>query len=96
MVWDEPLPENAFSLSTDQSATLFIHKATVENTGYYTCVYENREAEADVEPEEEQEAGIYVFVPGELWILSRRRWEHEARLFDFCTIAVLKVMMAGW
>lgn len=64
VVWMEPLLENTFVLPGYYTATLFIYNATVENTGYYMCNYENREGEADGELEEENETGIYVFVPG--------------------------------
>lgn len=60
----EPLLENTFVFPGYYTATLFIYNATVENTGYYMCTYENREGEADGELEEEDETGIYVFVPG--------------------------------
>lgn len=60
----EPLLENTFVLPGYYTATLFIYNATVENTGYYMCTYESRESEADGELEEENETGIYVFVPG--------------------------------
>lgn len=64
VVWTEPLLHNSFVFPGYYTATLFIYNATVENTGYYTCTYENGEDEADGELEEENETGIYVFVPG--------------------------------
>lgn len=64
VVWAEPLLENTHVMPGFYTATLFIDNATVENTGYYTCTYENREGEADGESEEDYEAGIYIFVPG--------------------------------
>lgn len=64
VVWMEPLLKNTFVFPGYYTATLFIFNATVENTGYYTCTYENREGEADGELEEENETEIYVFVPG--------------------------------
>lgn len=70
VVWTEPLLENTFVFPGYYTATLFIYNATVENTGYYMCTYENREGEADGELEEENEIGIYVFVPGKQAILS--------------------------
>lgn len=57
VVWVEPLPTNSFVFPGYYTATLFIYNATVENTGYYTCTYE--------QPQEDNEAEIYVFVPGE-------------------------------
>lgn len=65
MVWAEPLPKNTFVYPGYYTATLFIYNATVENTGYYMCAYESPESEPDDDPEEDNEAGIYVFVPGE-------------------------------
>lgn len=64
VVWAEPLPENTFVYPGYYTATLFIDNATVENTGYYMCVYETQEGQLESEPEEDNEAGIYVFVPG--------------------------------
>lgn len=61
VVWAEPLPDNTFVLPGFYTATLFIYNATVENTGYYMCTYET----FDGEPED-NEAGIYVFVPDPL------------------------------
>ncbi|KAM8873655.1 platelet-derived growth factor receptor alpha isoform 2-T2 [Spinachia spinachia] len=58
VIWVEPLPENTFVRSGHNTATLFIYNASVENTDYYTCTYESPQGE----PEEENEAGIYVFV----------------------------------
>lgn len=63
-MWVEPLLENTFVYPGYYTATLFIYNATVENTGYYMCTYENREGEGDGELEEDNEVGIYVFVPG--------------------------------
>ncbi|XP_053286553.1 platelet-derived growth factor receptor alpha [Pleuronectes platessa] len=63
VVWAEPLPANTFVYPGYYTATLFIYNATVENTGYYMCVYESPEGEMDGEPDEDNEAGIYVFVP---------------------------------
>ncbi|XP_028300005.1 platelet-derived growth factor receptor alpha isoform X2 [Gouania willdenowi] len=63
VVWVEPLPQNTFVFPGYYTATLFIFNATVENTGYYMCAYENQEGELDGEPDEENETGIYVFVP---------------------------------
>ncbi|XP_058495284.1 platelet-derived growth factor receptor alpha isoform X2 [Solea solea] len=62
VVWAEPLPENTFVFPGYYTATLFIYNVTVENTGYYMCVYENLDGELETEPEEDTEAGIYVFV----------------------------------
>ncbi|XP_068448927.1 platelet-derived growth factor receptor alpha isoform X2 [Clinocottus analis] len=59
VLWAEPLPANSFVLPGYYTATLFIYNATVENTAYYMCTYETPEGE----PEEDNEAGIYVFVP---------------------------------
>ncbi|KAK9518941.1 hypothetical protein VZT92_021706 [Zoarces viviparus] len=59
VVWVEPLPTNTFVMPGYYTATLFIFNATVENTNYYMCTYESLEGE----PEEDNEAGIYVFVP---------------------------------
>uniref|UniRef100_A0A3B4BJK1 Ig-like domain-containing protein n=1 Tax=Periophthalmus magnuspinnatus TaxID=409849 RepID=A0A3B4BJK1_9GOBI len=61
VIWAEPLPDNAFALPGFYTSTLFIYNATVENTGYYMCTYET----FDGEPEQ-NEAGIYVFVPDPL------------------------------
>ncbi|XP_031167585.1 platelet-derived growth factor receptor alpha [Sander lucioperca] len=63
VVWAEPLPKNTFVYPGYYTATLFIYNATVENTGYYMCTYESPEGDLEVEPEEDNEAGIYVFVP---------------------------------
>uniref|UniRef100_A0A3B4X6H9 Ig-like domain-containing protein n=1 Tax=Seriola lalandi dorsalis TaxID=1841481 RepID=A0A3B4X6H9_SERLL len=64
VVWAEPLPENTFVLPGYFTSTLFIYNATVGNTRYYMCVYEGREGDLQSEEEEEEnEAGIYVFVP---------------------------------
>lgn len=60
MVWEEPLPKNALVYPGYYTSTLFIDNATVENTGYYTCKYEDPDEEL-----EDAEAEIYVFVPGE-------------------------------
>lgn len=74
VTWAEPLPENTFVYPGYYTATLFIYNATVENTGYYMCVYENQEGEVESEPEEEMEAGIYVFVPGEYVLFFLENW----------------------
>lgn len=66
VVWAEPLPKNTFVYPGYYTATLFIYNATVENTGYYMCTYETPENDLGSDPEEENEAGIYVFVPGNL------------------------------
>ncbi|KAL6107560.1 pdgfra [Pungitius sinensis] len=58
VIWVEPLPDNTYVQSGYNTATLFIHNATVENTDYYMCTYESLKDE----PEGENEAGIYVFV----------------------------------
>ncbi|XP_040040687.2 platelet-derived growth factor receptor alpha [Gasterosteus aculeatus] len=58
VIWVPPLPENSFVESGYNTATLFIYNASVENTDYYMCTYGSLEGE----PEEENEAGIYVFV----------------------------------
>lgn len=60
VMWTEPLPKNTFVYPGYYTATLFIYNATVENTGYYMCDYQSQEGEP-----EGNEAGIYVFVPGE-------------------------------
>lgn len=67
VVWDEPLPKNALVLPGYLTATLFIDNPTVENTGYYTCIYENpgSDLQGGAEEDEENEARIYVYVPGE-------------------------------
>lgn len=65
VVWAEPLPTNSFVFPGYYTATLFIYNATVENTGYYTCTYAHLEAEQEGQPQEANEAEIYVFVPGE-------------------------------
>lgn len=65
VTWEEPLPENTFIYPGYYTATLFIFNATVENTGYYTCVYQNQGAGVESESREEMDAGIYVFVAGE-------------------------------
>ncbi|KAM8889495.1 platelet-derived growth factor receptor alpha [Synchiropus picturatus] len=61
VVWAEPLPKNVYVYPGYYTATLFIDHATVENTGYYMCVYENRELEEGMY--EDNEAGIYIYVP---------------------------------
>lgn len=65
VVWTEPLPKNTFVYPGYYTATLFIYNATVENTGYYMCTYQTQEGDLEDELEEDNEAGIYVFVPGE-------------------------------
>lgn len=65
VVWVEPLPENTFVLPGYLTATLLIHNPTVENTGYYTCIYENPGSDLQGGAEEDNEARIYVYVPGE-------------------------------
>lgn len=65
VIWAEPLPTNSFVFPGYYTATLFIYNATVENTGYYTCTYEHLEAGLIEQPPEDNEAEIYVFVPGE-------------------------------
>lgn len=65
VVWAEPLPTNSFVFPGYYTATLFIYNATVENTGYYTCTYEHLRAGPEEQPQEDHEAEIYVFVPGE-------------------------------
>lgn len=102
VVWEEPLPANTFVLPGYYTATLFIYNATVENTGYYMCVYETPEDEVESEPEEENEAGIYVFVPGILFyfifFFTWHQWESKVRLFNFCTataVAAVRLMLMG-
>ncbi|XP_041791097.1 platelet-derived growth factor receptor alpha [Chelmon rostratus] len=63
VLWAEPLPKNTFVYPGYYTATLFIYNATVENTGYYMCTYEDQDSELEGELEEDREAGIYVFVP---------------------------------
>uniref|UniRef100_H3BZA2 Platelet-derived growth factor receptor alpha n=1 Tax=Tetraodon nigroviridis TaxID=99883 RepID=H3BZA2_TETNG len=63
VVWAEPLPTNSFVFPGYYTATLFIYNATVENTGYYTCTYEHLKAGLEEQPQENNEAEIYVFVP---------------------------------
>lgn len=63
VVWAEPLPENTFVYPGYYTATLFIYNATVDNTGYYMCVYENQEEKVEGEAGEYSDAAIYVFVP---------------------------------
>ncbi|XP_034036396.1 platelet-derived growth factor receptor alpha [Thalassophryne amazonica] len=58
VVWAEPLPENSFVYTGYYTAALFIYNATVTNTGYYMCQYEDQKGEPD-----EEESEIYVFVP---------------------------------
>ena len=65
VIWSEPLPKNTFVYPGYYTATLFIYNATVENTGYYMCTYETLESELEGELGDDNEAGIYVFVPGE-------------------------------
>lgn len=64
VVWAEPLPRNTFVYQGYYTATLLIYNATVENTRYYICTYETHESDLESGPEY-NEAGIYVFVPGE-------------------------------
>lgn len=59
VVWEEPLQGNTVVDAGYYTATLFIYNATVENTGYYMCTYETPESDVA----EDNEAGIYVFVP---------------------------------
>ncbi|XP_054646588.1 platelet-derived growth factor receptor alpha [Dunckerocampus dactyliophorus] len=66
VVWVEPLPHNTFVYPGYLTATLFIYNATVENTGYYVCVYEDLAGEPAGNPEATTEAEIYVFVPDPL------------------------------
>ncbi|KAI4828770.1 hypothetical protein KUCAC02_022846 [Chaenocephalus aceratus] len=66
VVWTEPLPKNTFVYPGYYTATLFIYNATVENTGYYMCTYQTQEGDLEDESEEDNEAGIYVFVPDAL------------------------------
>ncbi|KAM4628758.1 platelet-derived growth factor receptor alpha [Polymixia lowei] len=61
VVWVEPLPDNSFVYPGYYTSTLFIYNATVAHTGYYICRYETKEGEE--EDEDDNEAGIYVFVP---------------------------------
>lgn len=68
VLWAEPLPKNTFVYPGYYTATLFIYNATVENTGYYMCTYEDQDSELEGELEEDREAGIYVFVPGECFL----------------------------
>ncbi|KAF1386141.1 hypothetical protein PFLUV_G00115080 [Perca fluviatilis] len=63
VVWAEPLPKNTFVYPGYYTATLFIYNATVENTGYYMCTYDSPEGDLEDELEEDNEAGIYIFVP---------------------------------
>ncbi|XP_053177771.1 platelet-derived growth factor receptor alpha [Scomber japonicus] len=63
VVWQEPLPKNVLVYPGYYTATLFIDNATVENTGYYMCTFETQEGDVEVDSEDENEAGIYVFVP---------------------------------
>ncbi|KAM9385980.1 platelet-derived growth factor receptor alpha isoform 2-T2 [Pholidichthys leucotaenia] len=63
VIWAEPLPQNVLVYPGYYTATLFIDNATVENTGYYMCVYESQEASLDDEQAGGNEAEIYVFVP---------------------------------
>ncbi|XP_068174610.1 platelet-derived growth factor receptor alpha [Antennarius striatus] len=63
VVWAEPLPKNTFVYPGYYTATLFIYNATVENTRYYMCTYETQEIDMEDDADEDDEAGIYVFVP---------------------------------
>ncbi|XP_035509000.1 platelet-derived growth factor receptor alpha [Morone saxatilis] len=63
VTWLEPLPKNTLVHHGYLTATLFIHNATVENTGYYMCTYQTLEDDPEDDPEDDSEAGIYVFVP---------------------------------
>lgn len=58
VVWEEPLQKNALVYPGYYTSTLFIYNATVENTGYYTCKYEDPDEELEAD-----EAEIYIFVP---------------------------------
>lgn len=62
VAWVEPLPVNTFVLPGYYTATLFIYNASVTHTGYYICKYQDEEG--DEEDDEDNEAVIYVFVPG--------------------------------
>lgn len=62
VVWTDPLPKNTFVYPGYYTSTLFIYNATVENTGYYMCIYETRQDERNGDAAD-SEAGIYVFVP---------------------------------
>lgn len=63
VVWVEPLPDNTFVYPGYYTSTLFIYNASAAHTGYYTCRYQTKEGEQ--EDEDDNEAEIYVFVPGE-------------------------------
>ncbi|KAE8294515.1 Platelet-derived growth factor receptor alpha [Larimichthys crocea] len=63
VIWADPLPQNTLVYTGYYTATLFISNATVENTGYYMCVYDSQEGELQGDPDDDNEAGIYVFVP---------------------------------
>lgn len=76
----EPLLENTFVYPGYYTATLFIYNATVENTGYYMCTYENREGQGDGELEEDNEVGIYVFVPGKQAVFFFHLWHRGSAL----------------
>lgn len=98
VVWAEPLPANTFVYPGYYTATLFIYNATVENTGYYMCVYETQEAELEGGEEEYNEAGIYVFVPGEyiyvsfFFVFSWSPWELKVGLFRDRTAVGVMIM----
>uniref|UniRef100_A0A3Q0T8A7 Immunoglobulin-like beta-sandwich domain-containing protein n=1 Tax=Amphilophus citrinellus TaxID=61819 RepID=A0A3Q0T8A7_AMPCI len=62
VIWAEPLPNNALVFPGYYTSTLFIDNTTVENTGYYTCVYENQDGNLDGDLEN-SETDIYIFVP---------------------------------
>lgn len=62
VVWAEPLPNNALVFPGYYTSTLFIDNTTVENTGYYTCVYENQDDNLDGDLKNSK-AEIYIFVP---------------------------------
>lgn len=62
VAWVEPLPDDTFILPGYYTSTLFIYNASVTHTGYYSCKYQDKEG--DEEDDEENEAVIYVFVPG--------------------------------
>ncbi|XP_071395167.1 platelet-derived growth factor receptor alpha [Centroberyx affinis] len=64
VVWAEPLPDNTFVYPGYYTSTLFIYNASVAHTGYYICKYESQEGE--LEDEDDNETGIYVFVPDPL------------------------------
>ncbi|XP_023860711.1 platelet-derived growth factor receptor alpha-like [Salvelinus sp. IW2-2015] len=62
VAWVEPLPDDTFVLPGYYTSTLFIYNASVTHTGYYSCKYQYKEGDEEVDGVA-NDAFIYVFVP---------------------------------